>query len=125
MLANKDLISHTGGGSRDEDTRRFASELATSPKLTGCVPEGLELAREVTETGGDTEEEGVEVGKLLIDGSQFPARGRSTVYDRTSLGASTGYEGFAGACKSLRISSGSVSATLEVRCSTSPRSRVI
>ena len=48
---------------RDEQATEFASELALCPELAGCVPESLPLAGEVTETGGDTDQESVKVGE--------------------------------------------------------------
>lgn len=73
-------------GSGDEDTSMLAVKPARLPQPAGCVPEGLReeacffnrrlhpisdrnthlpLSREVTVTSGDTEEEGIEIAKVL------------------------------------------------------------
>lgn len=53
------LLSTTLGGGRDEETSELAGVGTSGPLLTGAVPEGLPLGREVTVSGWDTEEESV------------------------------------------------------------------
>lgn len=64
------LLSTTWGGRRDEETNILPRETTGSPETTGLVDEGLPLAGEVTVTGGDTEEEGVVLWKL-VDGDDW------------------------------------------------------
>jgi hypothetical protein len=59
-VGDSGLLSSSGGSGGDEDTGVFAGEGTTGPEATGGIPEGLPLTGEVTVTGGDTEEEGIE-----------------------------------------------------------------
>jgi hypothetical protein len=61
------LLTTTLSTGRHEETGVLAPEATGGPNTTGLVPEGLPLGREVTVTGGDTEQnsvEGEEVGGL-------------------------------------------------------------
>lgn len=61
------LLTTTEGTGGDEDTGVLAPEATSGPDAASLVPEGLPLSREVTETGGDTEEDGIvleELGRL-------------------------------------------------------------
>lgn len=53
------LLATAGGGCADEDAGILAPVAARLPLLTGGVPEGFPLRREVTVTGRDAEEEAV------------------------------------------------------------------
>jgi len=66
-ICTSHLLSTTWGGTRDKETNVLPSEATGSPETTGLVNEGLPLAREVTVTGGDTEEEGIVLCEL-VDG---------------------------------------------------------
>ena len=80
------LLSTTETGSGDEDTAILAVKFAPLPEPTSSIPEGLRegtslvnrrlhlfldrnthlpLSREVTVTSGDTEEDGIELGKFV------------------------------------------------------------
>lgn len=59
------LLSSTSAGGRDEHTSVLARESTGRPELTSGIPESLELGREVTVTGGDTEEESVNRSKSV------------------------------------------------------------
>jgi hypothetical protein len=80
------LLSTAVTGSGDEDPSVLAVKPARLPQPAGCIPEGLTdetcyfnrrlhpfsdrnthlpLSREVTVTSGDTEEEGIELAKVL------------------------------------------------------------
>ena len=59
------LLATTLGTAGHEDANVLAVEGATSPLAAGAVPEGLPLAREVTETCGDADQDGV-VGLELL-----------------------------------------------------------
>lgn len=61
------LLATTEGTGGNEDTGILAPVAAGGPDGAGLVPEGLPLSREVTVTGGDTEQDGIvlqEVGRL-------------------------------------------------------------
>jgi hypothetical protein len=65
------LLATTEGTGGDEETSVLAVEATGSPDTTSAIPEGLPLGREVTVTGGDTEENGIvleELVGLLKDG---------------------------------------------------------
>jgi len=64
-IGNSHLLSTTWGGGRDEDTNILSRKTTGGPETTSLVNEGLPLAGEVTETGGDTEEEGVVLWQLV------------------------------------------------------------
>ena len=75
---------------RDEQTTELASELALCPELAGRVPEGLPLAGEVTETGGNTHQEGVKVGQVVGSENGVLALGRGVQELEDVLGKSLG-----------------------------------
>ena len=56
------LLATTLGAGGNEETGVLPPEAARGPDATSLVPEGLPLGREVTVTGGDTEQNGI-VGK--------------------------------------------------------------
>lgn len=61
------LLTTTHGTGGNEDTGVLAPVATGGPDGAGLVPEGLPLSREVTVTGGDTEENGIvlqEIGGL-------------------------------------------------------------
>lgn len=59
------FLSTSKGTSGDEETSVAAVEATGGPDTASTVPEGLPLSREVTVTGGDTEEDGIVVKELL------------------------------------------------------------
>ena len=71
------LLATALGTSRDEETSVLAPVATGGPDTAGLVPESLPLGREVTVTGGDTEQDGIvgkEVGRL---GNGVAGLGRS------------------------------------------------
>lgn len=71
------LLTTTLGTGGDEETGVLSPETTGGPDAASLVPEGLPLGREVTVTGGDTEENGIvlEEGLGLNDGVAGLARG--------------------------------------------------
>lgn len=63
------LLATTEGTSGDEQTGVLAPEATGGPDTAGAVPEGLPLSREVTVTGGDTEEDGIVVKEVFGGGN--------------------------------------------------------
>jgi hypothetical protein len=59
------LLSSTSAGGRDEHTGVLAAESTGRPELTSGIPESLELGREVTVTGGNTEEESIDLSRSV------------------------------------------------------------
>lgn len=92
------LLSTTETGRGDEDTAILAVKLALLPQLAGSIPEGLQegtslfnrrlhlcldrnthlpLSWEVTVTSGDTEEDGIEIAKVVgVKDGMVGLRGR-------------------------------------------------
>ena len=64
-VGDRALLPSSWGGSGYENTGVFAMVKTRGPLLAGRIPEGFELSREVTVTGGDAEEEGVVLLKYL------------------------------------------------------------
>lgn len=59
------LLTTTGGARGDEKSSIFAPVCASAPLLSGGIPEGLPLGREVAITSGNTEKEGI----VFLEGS--------------------------------------------------------
>lgn len=86
------LLATTEGTGADEHAGVLAPEAALLPLLAGLVPEGLELGREVSVTGGNTEEDTVEGLKLggIIQGGDVGGLGRRVHLSKDLLGEGLG-----------------------------------
>lgn len=64
-VQNRDFLATCKGASRDKDASIFAVKRAFVPERASGIPEGLHLHGHVTKSGGNSEEEPVEVGEIV------------------------------------------------------------
>ena len=84
------LLATTGGTGGDEGTSVLSSVATAGPDAAGLVPEGLPLGGEVTITGGDTEEDSIELEQVRGLSNGVAGLGRGVHLGENLLGESLG-----------------------------------
>lgn len=87
------LLTSTHGSSGDEQSNVLAGESTLLPQGTSGVDEGLELAGEVSVTGGDTEDDTVVVAEGISGSDGVVTLGSGVHLGQDLLGESLGNPG--------------------------------